>query len=504
MLSPTGWRVAAASVRGKSHEESGDVCQDSHYVESSSDGTWLAVAVSDGAGTAASSDESSRLACLSFARFLIAQVPKLQRHGAGDWLIDAILHHVLDFRESLRQKCGSEDIRKFNCTLLVALLGPDRGISVHIGDGALFGGAASQKNPETVDFSGDFSISNPENGEYANETFFITEMNWVKHLRVVSLGKVDWLVVGTDGGMALALDSKNVPKTGFVPPVFEQLLGAKSDFARDQRLVEILSDRQADRVTSDDKTLVFAFRNCITRFEGDFARTPVTPSPAPEPPRDPPAGGSAPQPCPEPKWPGASPVRPADRRRRWLAFLMLALGSVCGWQYSQSGQPIPLFFRDFHFINKFSAGPPEAPPRSAGRPSHVAGGAEKVSDTTDAKAAPQISSPAGNQNAQVSSPTTQDSAREPPNTNSASFDMSRSAKERFLGPHIAISGTTERPNINATTFDMSSSAKERPWACHIAISDPTLGSLTKDVAYPEASNHGPSQASQPSAESIDD
>lgn len=418
MAAPTGWAVAAASVRGKSHEESGSVCQDSHYVESSSDGLWLAVAVSDGAGTADRSDESSRLVCRSFAKFLLAQAPKLQRQPPGDWLIDAILRHVLDFRESLRLQCGSEDIRQYHCTVLAALLGPTGGISVHIGDGALFGGSVSRWDHQTVGFSAETWVSNPENGEYANETFFITEKSWVKHLRVVPLPKLDWLVVGTDGGTALALDSKDVPKTGFVLPVFEELLGKESDTARAQRLSEIMSDRQADRVTGDDKTLVFAFRRGITRFHGHFETAPATATPIPEAVKTNPASGTDYLKIIDAKQSVAVLPNPANRGRRWRnslklagVFLVFGLAPVYwGWDYSKSGQLLPSFLRSFHFKNKIADAASAESAKLAGRTSHSAGAFENIGGTSHARADSEISPSAGNQNGQEFSRETQVSA----------------------------------------------------------------------------------------------
>jgi len=45
------WRVLAASVRGKSHEKVGQLCQDAHHWEKLPEGVLVA-AVADGAGSA--------------------------------------------------------------------------------------------------------------------------------------------------------------------------------------------------------------------------------------------------------------------------------------------------------------------------------------------------------------------------------------------------------------------------------------------------------------------
>jgi hypothetical protein len=121
-------------------------------------------------------------------------------------------------------------------------------------------------------------MSKPENGEYSNETFFITEGDWVKHLRIAPLPSLDWMLLGTDGGSSFYLDSANNPKQEFILSFIEHL--TKCDGQDWNANIErILSDEQANRITNDDKTLIFFFRDHLIFDKKDrqfsFSKDPV-------------------------------------------------------------------------------------------------------------------------------------------------------------------------------------------------------------------------------------
>lgn len=264
------WKFAAASVRGKGHEQTGAPCQDACAAQESVDGRWLALVASDGAGSAAHSEVSAKLVASEFSRTLIEVAEELDRQPPGAWVTDSVIEKIVHLRKALRQKANSDNISDFHCTLVAALLGPTGGFTIHLGDGSVFGGAADPSSVETIDLSKDFFLSEPENGEYANETVFLTERDWIRHLRIFPVSSVDWLVLGTDGGMALAMVEEKTPKGGFVVPVMRTLFSHHDFDARTDALKTILQDRQADRLTNDDKTLVVAVRSKCIETKGEF------------------------------------------------------------------------------------------------------------------------------------------------------------------------------------------------------------------------------------------
>jgi hypothetical protein len=249
------WVTASASVRGAGHVKTNTPCQDYSIVRTSADSKWVSIVVSDGAGTANRSDEGARHVTQYFGSELMKLATELNTRSPGNWVNDFVIEKVLETRKALRLIAQSDNIRDFNCTLVACLIGPQGGFSIHIGDGVIIGGFRDHTNG--VD-SGRLFASKPENGEYANETFFITEKDWIRHLRIQPIPSLDWIVCCSDGGSALALVSDETPKMGFLQPVIDTIVAISDVRLRNSRLIDFLSDSQADKVTGDDKTLVIA------------------------------------------------------------------------------------------------------------------------------------------------------------------------------------------------------------------------------------------------------
>ena len=271
------WLLGSASVIGSSHEVTGTPCQDAFDIERSADGKWLAVAVCDGAGSAKYAEAGSNLVAKTFAKKLILLSNEIANRQPGAWINDFVIQQVLNVRDELRAAASGDDLRDFHTTLVAFLMSDNGGFAIHIGDGSLLGGKVKvAKNNVTLD--DEIFMSKPENGEYSNETFFITEGDWVKHLRIAPLPSLDWMLLGTDGGSSFYLDSANNPKQEFILSFIEHL--TKCDGQDWNANIErILSDEQANRITNDDKTLIFFFRDHLIFDKKDrqfsFSKDPV-------------------------------------------------------------------------------------------------------------------------------------------------------------------------------------------------------------------------------------
>lgn len=272
-MSSEYWSFASASVRGTSHHQGGTPCQDANFVLPSTDGQWIALVSSDGAGTATKSEISSKLVTEKFASALIDLSSKLNKQSPGAWVTDSVIEQIVGIRNHLRQLSGGDDISAFHCTLVAALIGKTGGFIIHIGDGSVITGLADTSGTTTINLANDFNVSLPQNGEYANETVFLTERDWIKNIRIQPFSAVDWLILGTDGGMALTMSDDNMPKTGFVTPVLQSLLSNPDRASRDLALHNLLSDKKADRLTNDDKTLIAVIRKGYRTVEGEFRAT---------------------------------------------------------------------------------------------------------------------------------------------------------------------------------------------------------------------------------------
>jgi hypothetical protein len=102
-------------------------------------------------------------------------------------------------------------------------------------------------------------VSLPENGEYANETYFVTGDGWQAHLRLLPIPEpVTMIALMSDGAapfvMQRGLGGLFRP---FMDPV-EQYLSTATQEAGDDALAGLLGDPRTHAITSDDKTLLIA------------------------------------------------------------------------------------------------------------------------------------------------------------------------------------------------------------------------------------------------------
>lgn len=261
------WRSGYFSEVGTSHIRGNIPCQDSAVVDISDDGNWLATTVCDGAGSAKYADEGSQYVSSHFNSKLLELADRLRSKPPGGWVNDSIIRSVIEVRDGLRLLARGDDLSDYHTTLVAVLLGPNGGLSVHIGDGAVFAGEATVDKLSKKWIINAYSASAPENGEYANETFFITESAWLKHLRVLPLPKVNWAVLATDGGAEFLFDND---RKSLSSAALKRLFvdGDKPDGddtglvinSLEDRVENYLSDAAYVDLTSDDKTLAVVIR----------------------------------------------------------------------------------------------------------------------------------------------------------------------------------------------------------------------------------------------------
>jgi hypothetical protein len=256
-MSLVEWRVAGASVAGFSHLADGTPCQDAHAIATTPSG-WLIAVVSDGAGSAPRSSEGSRLLsdevvahiCARCGAIDSGELMHLDEDTVRPWIEEAV-EAVRAQLSALANNGGS--LRDFHATLVGVVAGPDTGIFFHVGDGA---GCATSLKDVSVSV-----VSGPENGEYANETYFITQDEWRDHLRLTSFNsKHNLIALMSDGVMPFAL-AKGALKP--FPPFFDPLskfLAERSREEGEKAIATILERDTIRQITGDDKTLVWALR----------------------------------------------------------------------------------------------------------------------------------------------------------------------------------------------------------------------------------------------------
>jgi hypothetical protein len=256
----TDWKVIGAAVRGPLHEQDGSPCQDAfaHRI----DGRRLVAAVADGAGSAPHSDEGAQRLCEVLVKELGACTVAMPNCAddadrvIAEW-IDHTRAAIQMVRDELRyrivQRPETHDaarLRDYAATLVAVVTEPEGGFFLHIGDGAAAALADATAWSESV-------LSAPENGEYANETYFFTGDDWRERLRLTRFGPSELIVLLSDGAMPFTLAEKlSGLEPRFMAPVTTFLDGV--DVATgEQALAHTLDREDARRISSDDKTLVW-------------------------------------------------------------------------------------------------------------------------------------------------------------------------------------------------------------------------------------------------------
>ena len=256
------WRAIGKSVIGTSHLKGQLPCQDySDYLRCQIGGeSVLVIGVSDGAGSAAFSQLGSQEAVgalLRQAASCESRVADISREDIQDWFSNALAHlkSVAD-----RDKIEVKDLA---CTVLVALLGERHAVFAQIGDGAWIA--------EVNGVLG--AVTWPQNGEFANETKFITSPDALDSMQFQKCSSPLTAAAGfTDGIQALALNlaAKNV-HAPFFQPMFAALGECEDETSLLSPLISFLSSDRVNERTDDDKTLVLARRVATDQIRDELA-----------------------------------------------------------------------------------------------------------------------------------------------------------------------------------------------------------------------------------------
>lgn len=251
--SEVGWRVFAAAVAGGSHIEHDIPCQDAfaHRVV----GDVLVAAVCDGAGSAARSHVGARVLSQAIVEGLAVRVGRGldPRSTDTDAMTEALGEVVLRAREALEACAVAElgALPDYAATLVAVLACAHGGWFLHIGDGV----GVATRSPDDAPCV----VSLPDNGEYANETYFVTGDAWRSRLRLTRFdGPLRHVVLMTDGTQSFAMDRTGQALFGaFFDPV-EKFLAQSEQQVGEEALEATLADERTLSITGDDKTLLIA------------------------------------------------------------------------------------------------------------------------------------------------------------------------------------------------------------------------------------------------------
>ncbi|MGA2190941.1 MAG: PP2C family serine/threonine-protein phosphatase [Steroidobacteraceae bacterium] len=241
------WRVFSASTTGQRNLDHGEAGQDACHCLVTND--VLVAVVCDGAGSVREGRAGSQFMARALAEELSSAVP-----AATGTHLESIIHGAIEAaRTGLANLAASRELEfhDFSCTLVGCVAAPAGGWFFHIGDGfAIWQSAA-----------GDSVLSRPENGEYADETYFVTDENWKDHLRLTPFPAPErgcLLGLMSDGTAPFAVDRT---RSGFFRPFIDPVsafLRAATAPIGNEALRNLLESPRACEISADDKTLLLA------------------------------------------------------------------------------------------------------------------------------------------------------------------------------------------------------------------------------------------------------
>jgi hypothetical protein len=246
-------------VRGPAHIATGQPCQDTFAIGLGED--WVVAVVSDGAGSA---DRARDGACIVSEEVCRALSEFLNDISRSDMLATDLYSRVegilINGIERARQRCldeaaAGQKLRSFHATVLGTVVVNAGGVLFHLGDGGASAHRKTASGLQTVCFS------EPENGEYINETFFFTLDDWREHLRITKMsGPIDSVWLMSDGAYELMVPSRERQLREVTEREIDRLVFEEGGASKSDVISAVLSSRPATARNDDDKTLVIVRR----------------------------------------------------------------------------------------------------------------------------------------------------------------------------------------------------------------------------------------------------
>jgi hypothetical protein len=181
------WKAAGTFVKGIYHESQKIGCQDRYsynYIDRA-----VSISLADGAGSALKSEIGAEISTKLINKTVLNHFDKIYESDID--VAKNILTHPIRTSFGIfskRNNCGMDDLAT---TLLFVCVKDDKFIAGHIGDGIL---GYLENNKLKI-------LAYPENGEFVNETFFMTSKNYKKKLRLFKgkLNNINGFFLMTDG-----------------------------------------------------------------------------------------------------------------------------------------------------------------------------------------------------------------------------------------------------------------------------------------------------------------
>lgn len=253
------WKAIARYEVGISHQKQQLPCQD--FADYCILDDVIIGAIADGAGSAKYSDIGAKLAVEAVLEYFTEFSQRLQKRKCWEQSFSQPLSEKTAkkrFKNALekvnivlQEQADSKDyaVEDLACTLLVFVATPHWIAAMQIGDGFIV--VRSQDSEYQMLFQ-------PDKGEFANETTFVTSRNALDDMQVkVFSEKPEFICASTDGLEKVAIrfsDWKPFPP--FFKPLEEYLQETQKPEEEDEYISNFLKLEQLNARTDDDKTLL--------------------------------------------------------------------------------------------------------------------------------------------------------------------------------------------------------------------------------------------------------
>ena len=163
------WKAVSGYIRGLGHIEYDEPCQD-RALSKQHDGMQIIV-LCDGAGSCKYSEQGAITVTKAISNVTSTQFDEW--YAASDTSI-LLERFILEKLEQEIKLIEGSTLLDFSCTILFAIVKDNQFLVGHVGDGVICKRYANELSV----------LSHPENGRYANETYFVTMTPLGDHFRI--------------------------------------------------------------------------------------------------------------------------------------------------------------------------------------------------------------------------------------------------------------------------------------------------------------------------------
>ena len=238
------FRIAGASTIGTSHIENEKPCQDKFFSKKINNVATISLA--DGAGSCSKSDIGAEICTRYIVDFLCNNFDKTYLKSELE-ISEEILKGVNKSLQNMSDELNVP-LMDFSSTLLFVAVKGNKFLAGHIGDGLI----------GSFDESGSQVFSPPENGEFSNQTFFITMGDAKDHLRIYkgNLNSTLGYILMSDGSYESLFDTQKNELTGANLTFFSWLVDKKNSIETIEKSLEDALINKFTQRTIDDCSII--------------------------------------------------------------------------------------------------------------------------------------------------------------------------------------------------------------------------------------------------------